>query len=98
MKNKDGLLQNEDIVLTAIDGLMKDSRKELRLTGPNLVPFLATRCLNHRGTSELRSTRHNYCPLDASTQGVHLKTKYGLLQTEDILLTSIDGLLKDSRK
>ena len=35
-----------------------------------------------------------YCwPLDTSSRGVHLKTKDGLLQTEDVYLETKDDLL-----
>ena len=47
------------------------------------------------GTSELRSTGPNLVQLLTTRclhQGVHLKTKDSLLQTEDVLLTTKDGL------
>ena len=39
---------------------------ELRSTGPNLIPVLATRCLYQGCTSELRSNRPNLVPVLAT--------------------------------
>ena len=67
---------------------LKTIEHEVRSTGPNLLPLLATRCL-YQGVP-------NLVPLFATRclyHGVHLKTQDGLLQTENILLKT-----KDNRK
>ena len=65
MSSGHSLLQTEDVPLKTKDSLLttEENGNELRSTGPNLVPLLATRCLYWGGTYELRSTGPNLVPL-----------------------------------